>query len=203
MLLVPDAALVLLGFGRGHGREPGPRPRSALRRPPRDAAGAAPRRAPGLDRLGADVAIVPLPPVSPNQRLSTPNKFWEAIAAGTPVVVPVGLEVMARLVAEHDLGAVAASTAPADLAVSIREVLARLDGPGGAEWREQIAISVPRSSAGRREPRRTARSSAHSPAIRGPNCRPVRPSPGRLARRPGDAARRPVAGSSPPGRAAR
>jgi hypothetical protein len=38
----------------------------------------------------SDVALVPLPPVSANQRASTPNKFWEAIAAGTPVVVGPG-----------------------------------------------------------------------------------------------------------------
>ena len=46
-----------------------------------------------------------------------------------------GLEVMERLVREHDLGAVAASTAPADLAAAITDVLDRLAPtarPGGA-----------------------------------------------------------------------
>ena len=36
----------------------------------------------------ADAALIPVPPVSINQRLTSPNKFWEAIAAGTPVIVP-------------------------------------------------------------------------------------------------------------------
>jgi glycosyltransferase involved in cell wall biosynthesis len=73
-----------------------------------------------------------------NQRLSSPNKFWEALAAGTPVVVVAGLEVMERLVREHDLGAVAASVDPADLASAIADVLGRLDQDGDA-WRHRIA----------------------------------------------------------------
>jgi glycosyltransferase involved in cell wall biosynthesis len=75
-----------------------------------------------------------------NQRFSTPNKFWEALAAGTPVVVVSGLELMERLVVEHDLGAVAASTAPRDLAAAITEVLDRLASDGEA-WRAQIAAT--------------------------------------------------------------
>ena len=101
VLAVPDAALVLLGFGRGvdasRGRDRDPR--YAGRHV------TLPSRHP--DELlawtvGADVALIPLPASSVNQRLSTPNKFWEAIAAGTPVVVVRGLEVMERLVREYD-----------------------------------------------------------------------------------------------------
>ncbi len=138
-MLVPDAALVLLGFGRGM---------AASRERDRDARFAGrhftlPARDP--DELlawtaSADVMLVPLPPVSMNQRFSTPNKFWEALAAGTPVVVVSGLELMERLVVEHDLGAVAASTAPPDLAAAITDVLDRLASDGAA-WRARIAAT--------------------------------------------------------------
>lgn len=137
VLRVPDAALVLLGFGRGlaacqardtHPRYAGRHVTLLARHPDELLAWTA----------SADVAIVPLPPVSVNQRLSSPNKFWEALAAGTPVVVVTGLEVMERLVREHDLGAVAASVDPADLAEAITTVIGRLDAEGQA-WRERIA----------------------------------------------------------------
>lgn len=139
VLMVPDAALVLLGFGRGltasHARD----------RDPRFAGRHVTLPAVHPDELlawtaGADVALIPLPPLSANQRLSTPNKFWEALAVGTPVVVVSGLEVMERLVADLDLGAVARSPAPADLAAAIEAVLARIAIEGEA-WRERIATT--------------------------------------------------------------
>ncbi len=138
-LLVPDAALILLGFGRGMA--------ASLERD-RDARFAGRHfTLPALhpDELlawtaSADVVLIPLPPVSLNQRFSTPNKFWEALAAGTPVVVVSGLELMERIVVELDLGAVAASTAPADLAAAITEVLDRLAAEGEA-WRAHIAAT--------------------------------------------------------------
>ena len=48
---------------------------------------------------------------------------------------------MAGIITEYDLGAVAASAAPADLAAAIREVLERVDREGGA-WRRRIAASA-------------------------------------------------------------
>jgi glycosyltransferase involved in cell wall biosynthesis len=137
VLRVRGAALVLLGFGRGLAAS------MARDADPRYAGRHVTLPARHPDELlgwtaSADVAIVPLPPLSMNQRLSSPNKFWEAIAAGTPVVVVAGLEVMERLVREHDLGAVAASTAPADLAAAISAVLERTTSEGPA-WRGRIA----------------------------------------------------------------
>ena len=139
ILRVPDAALVLLGFGRGMAAS------IARDRDPRYEGRHVTLPARHPDELlawtaSADVALIPLPPVSVNQRLSTPNKLWEALAAGTPVVVVSGLEVMERLVEEHDLGAVAASVAPADLAAATEEVLARLSSDGEA-WRARIAAT--------------------------------------------------------------
>lgn len=134
---VADAALVLLGFGRGLAAS------MARDADPRYAGRHVTLPARHPDELlawtaSADVAIVPLPPVSMNQRLSSPNKFWEALAAGTPVVVVAGLEVMEPLVREHDLGAVATSVDPLDLAAAIGSVLDRLAVEGPA-WRERIA----------------------------------------------------------------
>jgi glycosyltransferase involved in cell wall biosynthesis len=139
VLRVPGAALVLLGFGRGMATS------LARDRDPRFAGRHHTLAARHPDEIldwvaSADVALIPLPPVSVNQRLSTPNKLWEALAAGTPVVVVRGLEVMERLVDEHDLGAVAASIDPADLAAAIRAVLDRL-ATEGDRWRERIATT--------------------------------------------------------------
>lgn len=132
VLRVPDAVLVLIGFGRWTERS---RARDA---DPKFAGRHFTLPAVHPDELlgwtaSADVALVPLPPVSANQRASTPNKFWEAIAAGTPVVVGPGLEVMNALVTEHGLGVVARSLAPDDLAAAIRMVLDRPDEERRAE----------------------------------------------------------------------
>lgn len=134
---VPSAALVLLGFGRGfvasRGRD----------QDPRYAGRHVTLQAVHPDEIvawtaAADVCLIPLPPISENQRLSTPNKFWEAIVAGTPVVIVRGMTAMERLVADHDLGAIASSAEASDLAVAIIEVLDRLETEGSA-WRSRIA----------------------------------------------------------------
>jgi glycosyltransferase involved in cell wall biosynthesis len=141
VLEVPDAALVLLGFGRGMDAA------RARDRDPLHAGHHATLPARHPDELArwtaaADVAIVPLPPISPNQRAATPNKFWEALAVGTPVVIVHRLEVMERLVGEHDLGAVAASASAADLAAALRSALDRVTGPDGPAWRASIASTA-------------------------------------------------------------
>jgi glycosyltransferase involved in cell wall biosynthesis len=138
MLAVPAAVLVVIGFGRGladsRGRDDDPRFRG--RHVTIDAV-------PTDDLLGltagADAMVIPLPPISANQRSSTPNKFWEALAVGVPVVVPRGLDAMVDLVEANDLGVVAASAEPADLAIALRAVLDRVGGPEGRNWRARIA----------------------------------------------------------------
>jgi glycosyltransferase involved in cell wall biosynthesis len=107
ILEVPDAALVLLGFGRGLAAS---RSRDA---DPRYAG-----RHVTLDARSPDVV------------------------AGTPSVVVRGMTLLEQLVTEGDLGAVAASGRPADLAAAIRTVLDRLDAEGPA-WRRRIAAAVP------------------------------------------------------------
>jgi glycosyltransferase involved in cell wall biosynthesis len=71
----------------------------------------------------ADVSIIAVPANSINQRLSTPNKFWESLTAGTPVVVGRDLDVMRRIVEADRLGAVADPVDPDDLARAMRDVL--------------------------------------------------------------------------------
>jgi len=71
----------------------------------------------------ADASILAVPANSLNQRLSTPNKFWESLAAGTPMVVGRDLEVMRRIVEEEGIGATADPLDPADLARALRELL--------------------------------------------------------------------------------
>jgi glycosyltransferase involved in cell wall biosynthesis len=137
ILGVPDAALVLLGFGRGMAasRARDADPRLAGRHVTLDAR---PSDEIVAWTAAADVCLIPLPPISANQRLTTPNKFWEAVAGGTPVVVVAGLTSMEELVREADLGVVAASPEPTDLAAAIRSVLDRLERDGPA-WRSRIA----------------------------------------------------------------
>ena len=71
----------------------------------------------------ADASIIAVPANSLNQRLSTPNKFWESLTAGTPVVVGRDLEVMRAIVEQERIGAIADAADPADLARGLREVL--------------------------------------------------------------------------------
>jgi glycosyltransferase involved in cell wall biosynthesis len=140
ILLVPDAALVLIGFGRWSARS------AARDRDPRFAGRhfTLPARHP--DELpewtaSADASVVPLPPISFNQRHATPNKFWESLAVGTPVVVGPDLPVMDDIVVRDDVGTVAASLVPADLAAAIRSVIDR-PADDRARWRERIRTTA-------------------------------------------------------------
>jgi glycosyltransferase involved in cell wall biosynthesis len=122
ILRVDGACLVLLGFGRWFERY------LAQSREPRFAERLFVLPAVHPDELAewtasADVSLVALPPVSLNQRESTPNKFWESLVAGTPVVVGPGLDVMARIVEETGAGVVATSLEPDALAEAIRSLL--------------------------------------------------------------------------------
>jgi glycosyltransferase involved in cell wall biosynthesis len=77
----------------------------------------------------ADVSVIAVPANSLNQRLSTPNKFWESLAGGTPVVIGKDLEVMRAIVEAEGLGAVADPLDPDDLARALGDIL---DQPAGA-----------------------------------------------------------------------
>ncbi|HEV8697472.1 MAG TPA: glycosyltransferase [Candidatus Limnocylindrales bacterium] len=122
VLQVPNAVLVLLGFGSGYAAS------AARDADPIYAGRHFTLPAVHPDELlawtaAADVALVTLPPVSANQRASTPNKFWEAIAAGTPIVLGPDLPVMAELVRAFDLGEIAERLTPESVAIAIRQLV--------------------------------------------------------------------------------
>lgn len=74
---------------------------------------------------GADVAVMPIEPTTLNHRLSSPNKLFEAIAAGVPVVGPDFVE-FRRVVydgPEGPLGRLHADHAPATIAGAIADLL--------------------------------------------------------------------------------
>ncbi len=133
VLRIPDAAFVAMGFGPWYERM------RALDRDPRFAGHHVTLPPVHPDEVprwaaGADAALIAVPGDSLNQRLSTPNKFWESLAAGVPLVVGRDLAVMRGLVEAHDLGAVADPADPADLARALREVL---DAPPGVRARRR------------------------------------------------------------------
>ncbi len=143
VLLVPDAALVCLGFGRWYerclARDGEPRFRGRHFTIP----------AVHPDQLAAwtasaDVVLVPLPAISFNQRNSTPNKFLEAIVAGTPIVLGPDLPAMEGLLRRHDLGVVARSLSPADLATAIAGILDRPADVAAADRARVSALAADR-----------------------------------------------------------
>jgi glycosyltransferase involved in cell wall biosynthesis len=82
---------------------------------------------------GADVAAMPIQPTTLNHQLTVPNKLFEAMAAGVPVVAS-DLPGMAPIVRETGCGLLVDPTDPVALAVAIRTVL---DAPPDqrAAWR--------------------------------------------------------------------
>ncbi len=140
VLLIPDAVLVLLGVGKRAriigARDSDPRYQGRhFTLPARHPDDLAPWVA------SADVALVTLPPVSFNQRYTTPNKFLEAIMAGTPMVLGPDLPTMADLLEREDLGRIAASMDPRDIAAAMTAIL---DLPAAelAAWRERIRAAA-------------------------------------------------------------
>jgi glycosyltransferase involved in cell wall biosynthesis len=122
VLRLPDAALVVLGFGpwADRLRERDRDPRYAghhVTLPP-----VHPDDVPAWT-ASADASIVAVPADSLNQRLSSPNKFWESLTAGTPIVVGRDLEVMRAIVESGHVGATADPTDPDDLARALGGIL--------------------------------------------------------------------------------
>jgi glycosyltransferase involved in cell wall biosynthesis len=70
----------------------------------------------------ASVAAMPIQPTTLNHRLTTPNKLFEAMAAGVPVVAS-NLPGMATIVADVGCGVLCDPTDPADITGAIRAVL--------------------------------------------------------------------------------
>lgn len=73
----------------------------------------------------ADVGVCAVAPTTLNHRLSTPNKLFECLAAGVPVVISdlPGMRTVVVSDPAGPLGAIARSLTPGDLARAIRAVL--------------------------------------------------------------------------------
>ena len=118
---VPDAHLVLLGYGRLMGDLQA----RALRQDMAGRLSILPAVAPAelLDWVAsADVVAIPIQGDTLNHRLATPNKLFEALAAGVPVVAS-DLPGMAPIVRELDAGVLVDPSRPADIAAGIRTLL--------------------------------------------------------------------------------
>ena len=93
---------------------------------------------------GADVAVLPIAPTTRNHRLSTPNKLFEAIAAGVPVVAsdfPAIREIVLGDPA-GSLGAVCDPTSPRAVAEAIAAILtAPVEARGALRNRVRRAAS--------------------------------------------------------------
>jgi glycosyltransferase involved in cell wall biosynthesis len=74
----------------------------------------------------ADIAAMAIQPSTLNHRLTTPNKLFEAMAAGVPVVAS-DLPGMARIVAETRCGLLCDGTDPKAIAAVLRELAADPD----------------------------------------------------------------------------
>jgi glycosyltransferase involved in cell wall biosynthesis len=119
--LVDDAALVVLGDGE---HKPAVEARAA-HVPHADRIHFLPAAAPE-DLLplnaSADVHAIPVQASTLNHRLNTPTKLFDAMGAGTPVVVS-DLPGMAEIVEAAGFGVLCDPTSPADIARAIREVV--------------------------------------------------------------------------------
>lgn len=121
MASVPDAELVLMGYGVMEAELPA-----------RIAASAAAARIHVLPAVrpeelhdwvtSADVAAMPIQPSTLNHRLTTPNKLFEAMAAGVPVVAS-DLPGMATIVRATRCGELCDPTDPGSIAAAIRTIL--------------------------------------------------------------------------------
>jgi glycosyltransferase involved in cell wall biosynthesis len=124
ILQVPDAVLVVMGYG-------------GLRDKTIALASTAPYSGkvrvidpvPPAELLtwtaSADVMLMAIQPTTLNHWHTTPNKLWEAIAAGVPIVAS-DLAGMSEVVREVGCGVLVDGTDPAAIAAGIRQIL---DGP--------------------------------------------------------------------------
>jgi glycosyltransferase involved in cell wall biosynthesis len=71
---------------------------------------------------GADVGVIAFQPVERNNLLASPNKLFECLAVGVPVVVS-DFPVMGRIVADAGVGRTCDPTSPTSIAAAVASVL--------------------------------------------------------------------------------
>jgi glycogen(starch) synthase len=121
ILGVPDAQYVIMGFG---GQRAAFSARAAA--PPYRGRVTLIEPVPPEELLewtaSADVMLMAIQPTTLNHRYTTPQKLWEAIAAGVPVIAS-DLPGMAEVVREVGCGLLCDPTDPASIAGAIRELI--------------------------------------------------------------------------------
>lgn len=136
---VPEAVLVLLGYGplqaeleaRAADPATGGRVHVLPAVPPTEL----------LDWVAAaDVVAMPIQPSTLNHRLTTPNKLFEALAAGVPVVAS-DLPGMAGIVRDTGCGLLVDPTDPAAIAAALRGILDAPEADRRA-WRERALAAA-------------------------------------------------------------
>lgn len=136
--LPPDAVLVLMGYGP---LEPTLRQRAAATDDRRWHLLPA---VPPAELLGwvasAAVVAIPIQPTSLNHLLTTPNKLFEALAAGVPVVA-ADLPGIAAIVRDTGIGLLCDPTSPQAVAAAVREVLA-WDDDARAKIRDRARAAI-------------------------------------------------------------
>ena len=139
ILDVPGSVLVLLGFGSRERRY-----RAAAATPAYKGRVHILPAVPPDDLLpwvaSADVVVMAIQPSSTNHRYTTPQKLWEAIAAGVPVVAS-DLPGMAPVVRESHVGVVVNAADPGSIAAGIHEVLARPPRARAAQRLEVLRVA--------------------------------------------------------------
>ena len=133
VLQVPNVVLALLGFGNMESQY---RER-ASQAPYAGKVLLLPAVPPGelLEwSASADVMLIPIQPTTTNHQFTTPQKLWEAMAAGVPVVA-ADLPGMAAVVEPEQLGVLCDPTSPGSIAEGLRRILQR-----GAEGRAARGI---------------------------------------------------------------
>jgi glycosyltransferase involved in cell wall biosynthesis len=119
--LPADAVVVLMGYGP---LEPMLRERMTSEKDPRwHLLPAVPPAELLAWVASAAVVAIPIQPTSLNHLLTTPNKLFEALAAGVPVVA-ADLPGIASIVRETGIGVLCDPTSPSAVADAVREVLA-------------------------------------------------------------------------------
>jgi glycosyltransferase involved in cell wall biosynthesis len=93
----------------------------------------------------ADVVAMPIQPTTLNHRLTTPNKLFEAMAAGVPVVA-ADLPGMAGIVRDTGCGLLCDPTSPHAIAAAVRDILDAPDEEREAYRERAIAAAHGRYS---------------------------------------------------------
>ena len=118
---VPDAALVLMGYGKSRDHLE----RQALEPPFAGRVYLLPAVPPDdllVWTASADILVIAIQPTSLNHRYTTPQKLFEALTAGVPVVA-ADLPGIATVVAAADAGVLCDPTSPDAIAAAIRQIL--------------------------------------------------------------------------------